>query len=491
MRFPIAIGLNLLLLAVAARGDDKPIPQDHARMEKRARERLEWNRSTLQAGYDKAGKKDPRWDKPARDALELAARMFSLQVEPRISPAEIQVPASQAVAAGCDDPLILYIYARTSVGRAWPGPAEFAKRTRTAAEAMAASACSPFRRAVALMVLAEQNTAEPNRTPEQRQAVERSLDAALDLLPKSVAEDPRNVHWEEAWYREINNNIALRRTLGSDYKAAYDAVDAALAKVRGIEPLRLAVRGNMFYMWGWEARTNAVAARVSEEKFRTFEGRLSEAQASLKKAWELNPDQPRVATLLLDIEKAIGEGDRAAMETWFERAMTADGNDESACLTKLDWLDPKWHGDNAGEEMLAFGKACAATKNWSSGITLLAADAHLHHCGRLQPAERLKHRDNPEVWSEIQSVYDEYLKHFPDDAVRRSKYAFLCYLGAHYPEAHAQFQAVGDRLTIWPTFPRPAIALLKQYRNHAAQMVAGNPGSAPAVKDDGGVKIPK
>ena len=46
MRHRLVIGLTLLLSA-AATGADKPIPQDHARMEQRALERLEWNRQTL------------------------------------------------------------------------------------------------------------------------------------------------------------------------------------------------------------------------------------------------------------------------------------------------------------------------------------------------------------------------------------------------------------------------------------------------------------
>ena len=52
-------------------------------MEKRYRERLEWNRRTLEGAYEKVGKKDPRWDGPAREALDLAARLFSQQVDPR------------------------------------------------------------------------------------------------------------------------------------------------------------------------------------------------------------------------------------------------------------------------------------------------------------------------------------------------------------------------------------------------------------------------
>ena len=65
------------------------------------------------------------------------------------------------------------------------------------------------------------------------------------------------------------------------------------------------------------------------------------------------------------------------MELWFDRAMKADGDDRYACLTKLDWLDPKWHG--TAEEMLAFGRACRDTKNWRTGITLLVGRRSLAH----------------------------------------------------------------------------------------------------------------
>ena len=180
---------------------------------------------------------------------------------------------------------------------------------------------------------------------------------------------------------------------------------------------------------------------------------------------------------MLAIEKSIGEGDREAMETWFRRAMEADGNDQGACWSKLDWLDPKWYGGDSPAEMMAFGKACAATKNWHTGITLLAADAHLRFQNMLQPGDRVKYMRMPQVWSEIQSVYDEYLKHFPDDEVQRSKYAMLCYLGAHYREAHAQFQAVGDRLTPWPTFPNMPLERMKKARDETEKYVGGQPGA--------------
>jgi S1-C subfamily serine protease len=473
-----------------ATGAGKPIPQDTARMEKRPRDTLEWNRRTLQVAYDKVGKKDARWDKPAREALDLAARMFSRQLEPLVTLRDIHVPAKKAVGAGCNDPLILYLYARTSVGPNFPSPEEYARRIQSAADAMSASAYSPYRRAVAVLLASEVKANKNILSPEERRGVEQGFDAVLALLPKSAAEDPRNEDWEDGWYDNINSVIVGYRKLDGDYKAAFDRVDAELAKVTAIEALRLTVKGNFYINWGWEARTNATADKVNEEQFRTFETRLREARAALEGAWKAKPEEPNVADLMLTIEKGIGGGDREAMETWFERAMKADGNDREACWQKLDWLDPKWYGGETADEMIAFGRACRATNNWRAGITLLAAEAHSRYHAMLEPAEGVKYMRSAEVWSDIKSVFDEYLKHLPADHAERSKYAALCYFGAHYPEAHAQFQILGDRLTACPTYPYAPLESLKKMRDDTARIVAGKPrgGDAPAPKSKAAAK---
>jgi len=455
-------------------------------MEKQFLDRLQWNRRTLQGAYDKIGKKDPRWDEPARKALDLAGQMFSRQYEPIVLNAEVHVEAKKAVDAGCHDALILYLYARTSVGKDSPGPAEYARRLDAAAVAMAASAYSPYRRAVAIKAAIEPKVEDPKLTPARRRELERKLDAVVDLLPKSAAVDGRIDYWDERWFVEINSVILLHKQLSGDYKAAFDRVEAKLAKVPGIEALRLAVKGDFLYRWGWEARTTAFAAGVGEDQFRTFEKRVGEARAACQAAWERHPYQPRVAALMVDIEKAIGGGDRDATETWFERAMETDGDDERACWAKLDWLDPKWHGGDSFYEMLEFGQACAATKNWHTGITLLAADAHLRVCSQFDVVETVKYLRRPEVWDEITSVYDEYLQHHPDDDVQRSKYAMLLFKAARYPQAHTQFQAVGDRLTPWKTFPFYPLATMKQAREFTAQVVSGKlpPGAKRIRKND-------
>jgi hypothetical protein len=153
--------------------------------------------------------------------------------------------------------------------------------------------------------------------------------------------------------------------------------------------------------------------------------------------------------------------------------MRADGDRRNACLTKLDWLDPKWHGTS--EEMLAFGKQCRDTKNWRAGLTLLVADAHWR-IACMPGEDQNKYLALPEVWADIQSVYDEYLKHYPMNNVARSKFATFCYLSAHYREAEVQYVALGDHLQQWSEFPYVPLNELKRNRERNAKIVLGKEG---------------
>ena len=64
----------------------------------------------------------------------------------------LAVAAGPAGDAGCDDPMVLYLYARASFGVNDPGPEEALRRARTAAQGLAASRYPAIRRAVALSV---------------------------------------------------------------------------------------------------------------------------------------------------------------------------------------------------------------------------------------------------------------------------------------------------------------------------------------------------
>jgi hypothetical protein len=456
------------LAASVPPGGEKPIPQDLARMEKRRSERLLWYIRTVGGAYDRVGKKDPRWDDQARDALALAARMFSLEVDPAVTDGDIYKRARSAVDAGCDDPYLRYIYLRFMAGPDDPGGARLIGLWRDMASALASSPYPAFRRAIALERSGTQGlTAADERS---RKESEREFNAALALLPESVATDERNAFWEDGWKQTLLALIHGYRQLGVEPEAAYERVDAKLAAIPEMESLRLRVRGHFWLNYGWEARTNAFALMVPIGGFRALETRLDVSEKANEEAWEIRPDSGP-ATCLLEIDKAIG-GNRDIMEFWFARAMEADGDNRAACWSKLDWLDPKWHGDRDGKPMLAFGKACRDTKNWRAGITLLCADAHWRYACLVGGKGQVEYMSRPEVWADVQSVYDEYLKHHPDDDVARCKFATFAYLGGHFPEAHAQYEPLGDRLSEWSEFPYVPLEKLKQSRAEVADYMA-------------------
>jgi hypothetical protein len=469
----------LFVPALAMAAKDRPIPQDPEKQQRRFRDMLAWNRRTLEGAYDKVGRKDPRWDRPAREAMRAAAHVFSSAPDVGASPAGVYNAAKQALDAGCDDPLVLYLYARTSTPAGHAGPQEADRRYTAAAVAMQRSAYPPFRRFSALKMAGITKATREGATPEEREEAVRQLDAALDLLSRSVAEDEHNLDTENLWYELPRAAIAVRQKRGEGHKAAYDEVDAILAKSPSLEVIRLQVRGDFFINYAWEARGNGYADTVTEEGWRQFRERLTEARAALERAWALKPGDLRAAVLMLRVEKGIG-GDRAEMEKWFERAMRADGNCRDACLDKLDWLDPKWHGSR--EELLAFGRACRDSKNWQMQIPLLLGDAHYRVARQLSEDERREYLGTEEVWRDIKGVYDEYLEHVPGDKGVRSQYAGLCYMCGKYPEAYAQFQAVGGNPIGSTIFPED---WLKQVRASVNSKMRSRPSSRPSAEKPG------
>ncbi len=292
------------------------------------------------------------------------------------------------------------------------------------------------------------------------------------LLADGAKSDEHNGFWVDKWHDTLINVIKDYRQLGVAPEVAYERADAKLANIPELKEMRLMVRGTFWLHYGWEARTQAFAPHVPAGGFQSLEERLDVAKKAFEEAWNIRPENASAAVGVMEVDKAIG-GDRALMERWFDRAMKADGDCRSACWTKLDWLDPKWHGTR--EELLAFGKQCRDTKNAKSGIPLLCADAHWR-IACMPDVNQVEYLSKPEVWSDIKSVYNEYLKHHPEDNVARSKFAMFCHQSSHYREAEVQYVALGDQLQQWSEFPYVPFHELKENRKRNAKIVLGKDG---------------
>ena len=76
-------------------------------------QRLTWNLKTLVEAYQKAGHTSPKWDEPAKRALTEFARSRSQCTESNEAWGWIiATNCESAVQAGCDDPMVKYLFIR-------------------------------------------------------------------------------------------------------------------------------------------------------------------------------------------------------------------------------------------------------------------------------------------------------------------------------------------------------------------------------------------
>lgn len=114
-------------------------------------------------------------------------------------------------------------------------------------------------------------------------------------------------------------------------------------------------RGKLLVSWAWQARGSGYADSVTEEGWRLFRERLLRARQDLEAAVELEGTgaRGRAASTLISVAMGLSLG-RTVAERWLRVARESDDALE-ADERMLNFLMPKWHGDEAA--MWAFARA--------------------------------------------------------------------------------------------------------------------------------------
>jgi hypothetical protein len=140
------------------------------------------------------------------------------------------------------------------------------------------------------------------------------------------------------------------------------------------------IQGQFYYQFAWKARGNATADKVTEAGWKTFREDLAVAETAYRKAWDLNPH------------------------------------------------DPKWNG--TPEDMIAFGKECVASKKWGGDVPLTLTEARRAIAMDLPRDVQAEYWRMPEVWSDIQASYERYFELHPNAGSKirypYAWYAFRC-----------------------------------------------------------------
>jgi hypothetical protein len=381
-------------------------------------ERLKWNMDTLVGDYDRIGRRDPKWDETARQALTDFAKIRAgsdFELETRLY--LIGGMAKDAVRSGCDDPMIQFLYCRYGLANSSLPLPEKQKEFRLMVKSMESSGYSPLRRFYANLSAADtlwqRNT---NLWPEVSQF---RWNAMEDLR---WALQDKTLPVEEAYYAAH----ALFQTLDRNARQltnAFHKIEQPLFQNWPRSATSYLIKGECFYEFAWLGRGNATADRLSDDQRQKFSDRLKEAETALNKAWSLNPKDPLIPTLMINVVEGQ-QKPRSEMEQWFQRAMKLDTNNIAACRAKLHFLYPQWYGSRA--DMLEFGRECVASTRWGGKVPLILVDAHADFYRALRGVEnRSAYWTLPDVWPDIKAAYEKFSRINPDE--NRFRYPYAAY----------------------------------------------------------------
>jgi hypothetical protein len=416
----------------------RPLVGRRTRTARTAGSAWQWAQRTALASYDSVGKRNPKWDDAARGAI---AKWY----EPDVAQLDQYGAIDKAVQLGCDDPLISAFKAHLEKQMRLADAMMAQKNLLTAAQALSASRYPAVLKIPEMSWGVQYGGRKLSGVLNGKQisvpanpASPQLLQAALDAWPEVVkdSEIPDVILFSRA-----QSLVTMGQAVTEETKPTFDKVIAVMEKEPRRRATALVFKGGYYVDYAWEARGGGYADTVTPEGFKMMGERLELASEALNKAFDLNPNDPGAATVMLVVELGQNKG-KDVMEQWFARAMKADPDNYKACLQKLYYLEPKWHGSR--EEMIAFGHECRDSKNWYAKLPMLLPEAH----DRL--SKYVKNPDAyfrlPGVWADIQSVYVPRLNAWPDDHKARSKYAYYACASGNWAEAKKQFVRLGDKV---------------------------------------------
>ena len=379
---------------------------------------LKWNLSALTNSYDASGHKNSKWDTDALEAMTEFARTKTASDD------ELEVlldltgdAADNAVNAGCDDPMVRYLYVRYASGNKSRSFKKRQDQYHSAASGLEQSGYPPIRKFYANMDAAEVlwQQRDTNLWPEVRDLRSKAI---VDL---NQAFQDRTLPESEA-YQAADALFHMLSRNAHELTNAYNLIETTLSGNGSKPAAAKLVKADFYLIYAWRARGNGTADQVTPEGWRLFKERLAEAERALNKAWSDDPYDTQIPILMISIAEGQ-QKDRPEMEKWFQRAMKLDADNYQACRSKLHYLLPQWYGSR--DDMLAFGRECVASTNWGGHVPLILVDAHSEFARTLKANDRTDYWRLPEVWPDIKAGYEKFSQTNPD--ATRFRYPYAAY----------------------------------------------------------------
>jgi len=252
--------------------------------------------------YERGHHKDPRWDAAARRALEAQAMEWHAhdgQTEDEQD--AIFAAGHEAIDAGCDDPVVQYVYARSLANAGFADHA-FHDLIIGAARAMATENAPPLLRAYA-DARAAQSAVSVLFNRRAMTDAGKFFDDAIALMP-TLATDATIPRRQIVDLFDVLQQAgrALNGSSNARWQRCYDA----FAKSSTDQSLLLTLQAQWDYQLAWEIRGHGWAADVSPDEWKLFNDHMTSAGQSAEAAW--NADHTNFAAAQQMVSIALGEG---------------------------------------------------------------------------------------------------------------------------------------------------------------------------------------
>ncbi|MBN9520285.1 hypothetical protein J0H58_17440 [bacterium] len=393
--------------------------------------------------FERTPGRNAAWADLARAALDARARQIVADQLAGDPPAAVtaaaRAAASRAVAAGCDDPLIAYWHLRDATDA--PDPAAF----RAAVARVYASRYPAVRRVHALHNwLVAASRLDPDH--ELRADEDIWEERFWELFAAAAREHDLSADEELV---ELAGFVQVFRTgQRRPRQQVLDEFDDCLRRAGARDYLRLTIRGAGCIKLAWDARGSGYAHTVTAEGWRVFDARLREARQALAAATADDPDGYSAPTHMLTVCMGMSL-DRDTVEDAFQRAMTANPDNQTACWTKLEILHPKWQGSPDGADYRTFAWALALHPGDGryAAAVLRHVTANTPVAGPAFDAARgavAAYYLDPQVWELVRAAADRALAGNPGDRYTLNVAAKIAVLARRHAVASEYFARIKD-----------------------------------------------
>jgi hypothetical protein len=390
----------------------------------RAADRKIWLLHTLDQGYAQSAHANSKWDAQVHAAFDAYADYTRAGAFNRYS--NLTQAVTNALTAGCDDPMIQYLQTRYNLDDRGAGKEEVTADYLKAFRALTESRYHPL-----LKFMAGYRASQATRSA----LTNFDGGALLTLVIFSLQDLARDTN---APVQEVFEPAMLWLQYGYGQKwwdRILSDVKPLLEKNWGHEEPFYALCGWSEVSLAWAERGGGFANTVTEKGWTGFRMHLDKAESLLKTAWTMNPSNAQTAYMMMQVELGQGQG-RPRMQQWFGRAMALFTNNYDAAKLMSFYLEPRWYGSE--ETALEFARTCVTSTNWGGAVPLVLPQVHHSLAGYFNRAESPEYWHRSEVWDDIRSAYEKFYKLNPEDVSYRHNYALDAYLCGKYAQFLAQ-----------------------------------------------------